>query len=89
MLFALLSGTAQAAPTTTSNSLVERAVAPTWQSQLNLDKKTPATPSGFPKLVFYEHFANYQPGAQPSKDKWTFDKGTSYPGGPANWGTGS
>ncbi|KAM7193875.1 Concanavalin A-like lectin/glucanase domain containing protein, partial [Rhypophila sp. PSN 637] len=45
-------------------------------------------PSGFPKVVFYEHFANYKRGTQPSRTKWTYDIGTSYPGGAPQWGTG-
>ncbi|KAM7194037.1 Concanavalin A-like lectin/glucanase domain containing protein [Naviculisporaceae sp. PSN 640] len=92
VLLAALLGSVSAAPTTasefSSSELLPRAVAPNWQAQLNLHKTSPATPSGFPKVVFYEHFANYKSGAQPSRDKWTFDVGTSYPGGAPQWGTG-
>ena len=46
-----------------------------------------AIPNGFSHLLFYDDFTA-PPGLQPDLSKWTFDLGTSYPGGPPNWGTG-
>lgn len=51
------------------------------------DVQNVAIPSGFSSCRFYDDFSG-PPGSQPSPDKWTFDLGTSYPGGPPNWGTG-
>lgn len=45
-------------------------------------------PNGYNKELFLEEFSAYQPGSQPSPDKWTIDTGLGYPGGPRNWGTG-
>ena len=45
-------------------------------------------PKGFKKALFVENFSLYRPGSIPSTSKWAFDLGTSYPGGPRNWGTG-
>lgn len=44
-------------------------------------------PSGFSQLVFEDDFSNQAPGSLPSTSKWTYSTGTSYPGGPARWGT--
>ncbi|GJN81897.1 hypothetical protein PLIIFM63780_005433 [Purpureocillium lilacinum] len=47
----------------------------------------PSLPSGFRDCLFYDDFL--QPaGSQPDPERWTIDTGHSYPGGPANWGTG-
>ena len=45
-------------------------------------------PYGYHSLLFVDDFSTYRPGAQPYAGKWNIDTGTSYPGGPANWGTG-
>ncbi|TDZ51759.1 Glucan endo-1,3-beta-glucosidase A1 [Colletotrichum trifolii] len=47
----------------------------------------PSLPSGFKKIVFQDDFSTQKAGALPDASKWTFDVGTSYPGGAANWGT--
>ncbi|OLN85179.1 Glucan endo-1,3-beta-glucosidase A1-like protein 3 [Colletotrichum chlorophyti] len=47
----------------------------------------PALPSGFQKIVFQDDFSTQKAGALPDSSKWTFDVGTGYPGGAANWGT--
>ncbi|KAK3937720.1 concanavalin A-like lectin/glucanase domain-containing protein [Diplogelasinospora grovesii] len=44
-------------------------------------------PRGFSKLVFGDDFNTYAAGSQPNPAKWAFDLGTSYPGGPQQWGT--
>lgn len=44
-------------------------------------------PSGFSRIVFEDDFSNQTPGSLPSTSKWTYSTGTSYPGGPARWGT--
>ncbi|WP_084723058.1 glycoside hydrolase family 16 protein [Streptomonospora alba] len=46
----------------------------------------PPPPDGW-NLVWGDDFEG-QAGALPDSDKWIVDTGTSYPGGPANWGTG-
>ncbi|KAK3179632.1 hypothetical protein K4F52_008963 [Lecanicillium sp. MT-2017a] len=46
-----------------------------------------AIPNGFVHCLFYDDFTD-PPGSPPSSSRWTFDLGTSYPGGPPNWGTG-
>lgn len=46
----------------------------------------PPTPPGW-QLVWSDDF-NGAAGTLPSSSEWIFDTGTSYPGGPANWGTG-
>lgn len=46
----------------------------------NAAAQTP--PEGFQEVLFYDDFT------APLTDNWTFDLGTSYPGGPDNWGTG-
>ncbi|KAK7432003.1 hypothetical protein QQZ08_001293 [Neonectria magnoliae] len=45
-------------------------------------------PIGFSSCLFYDDFSDQPPGSSPSSQRWTFDLGTSYPGGPANWGNG-
>ncbi|TLD17644.1 uncharacterized protein PgNI_00909 [Pyricularia grisea] len=44
-------------------------------------------PSGFNTILFSDDFSDVAPGSPPSPSKWTIDTGTSYPGGPMNWGT--
>ena len=46
----------------------------------------PPTPSGW-SLVWSDDF-NGAANTLPSSANWIIDTGTSYPGGPANWGTG-
>jgi beta-glucanase (GH16 family) len=46
----------------------------------------PPTPSGW-SLVWADDF-NGPAGSLPSSTNWIIDTGHSYPGGPANWGTG-
>ncbi|MDG4823112.1 carbohydrate-binding protein [Asanoa sp. WMMD1127] len=46
----------------------------------------PATPSGW-NLAWSDDF-NGSANTLPSSANWIIDTGTSYPGGPANWGTG-
>lgn len=46
----------------------------------------PPTPPGW-QLVWSDDFDGAG-GTLPSDSNWIFDTGTSYPGGPANWGTG-
>ncbi len=46
----------------------------------------PGTPSGW-QLVWSDDF-NGANNTLPSSSNWIIDTGTSYPGGPANWGTG-
>jgi hypothetical protein len=46
----------------------------------------PAPPTGW-QLVFSDDFAGAA-NSPPSSANWLTDTGTSYPGGPANWGTG-
>ncbi|MDH2427959.1 glycoside hydrolase family 16 protein [Sphaerisporangium sp. TRM90804] len=46
----------------------------------------PSTPSGW-SLVWSDDF-NGASGSLPSSANWIIDTGHSYPGGPANWGTG-
>ncbi len=45
-------------------------------------------PPGYRKALFIDDFSTYQPGSLPHPAKWNIDVGTSYPGGPDNWGTG-
>lgn len=61
---------------------------PNWKQFLDLDKVHPLCPSDLPEVLFYDNFATYSPGSQPSRSKWQYDIGHSYPGGPENWGTG-
>ena len=44
-------------------------------------------PAGFSRVLFEDDFSQLAAGSQPSPSKWTILTGTSYPGGPANWGT--
>ncbi|KAK0632472.1 concanavalin A-like lectin/glucanase domain-containing protein [Immersiella caudata] len=44
-------------------------------------------PSGFSKILFEDDFSLLPAGSLPSTQKWSLSLGTSYPGGPANWGT--
>jgi beta-glucanase (GH16 family) len=46
----------------------------------------PPLPVGF-AVVFSDDFTGPE-GSPPDADTWTFGIGTSYPGGPSNWGTG-
>ncbi|MUL41986.1 carbohydrate-binding protein [Streptomonospora sp. PA3] len=46
----------------------------------------PPDPQGW-NLVWSDDFEG-QAGSLPDSDDWIVDTGTSYPGGPANWGTG-
>ncbi|GAA1782641.1 glycoside hydrolase family 16 protein [Streptomonospora arabica] len=46
----------------------------------------PPDPEGW-NLVWSDDFKG-QAGSLPDADDWIVDTGTSYPGGPANWGTG-
>ncbi|WP_306206961.1 carbohydrate-binding protein [Actinoplanes sp. RD1] len=50
------------------------------------DAALPPPPSGWTQ-VWADDFTGAA-NALPSSDNWIFDTGTSYPGGPANWGTG-
>ncbi|PFH61606.1 hypothetical protein XA68_16867 [Ophiocordyceps unilateralis] len=43
---------------------------------------------GFSRCLFYDDFSGPSVGSLPSTAKWTTVRGTSYPEGPANWGTG-
>ncbi|KAK0730240.1 concanavalin A-like lectin/glucanase domain-containing protein [Lasiosphaeris hirsuta] len=44
-------------------------------------------PPGFSRIIFEDDFSKQPAGSQPSTAKWSYSVGTSYPGGPANWGT--
>ncbi|MEV4412254.1 carbohydrate-binding protein [Catellatospora sp. NPDC049609] len=55
-------------------------------SALPANASLPATPSGW-QLVWSDDF-NGANNTLPSSSNWIIDTGTSYPGGPANWGTG-
>ncbi|MGW0431232.1 carbohydrate-binding protein [Micromonospora sp. NPDC003197] len=46
----------------------------------------PSTPPGW-SLVWSDDFTGAA-GSPPAASNWIIDTGTSYPGGPANWGTG-
>ncbi|KAM7196821.1 Concanavalin A-like lectin/glucanase domain containing protein [Rhypophila sp. PSN 637] len=52
-----------------------------------MDKTHPTCPEDFPDILFYDNFASYAPDSQPSRDKWQYDLGHNYPGGPEYWGT--
>ncbi|PHH78754.1 hypothetical protein CDD80_6305 [Ophiocordyceps camponoti-rufipedis] len=45
-------------------------------------------PKGFSRVLFRDDFSNSSTGKLPSAAKWSIAVGTSYPGGPAHWGTG-
>ncbi|MFJ3231749.1 glycoside hydrolase family 16 protein [Streptomyces sp. NPDC086787] len=53
---------------------------------LPADASAPTPPSGWTQ-VFLDDF-NGPAGSGVDTANWQYDKGTSYPGGPANWGTG-
>jgi beta-glucanase (GH16 family) len=46
-----------------------------------------AVPPGFRSVIFYDDFSSVNEAGPPTSSKWTIDLGTSYPGGPARWGT--
>jgi len=46
-----------------------------------------AIPPDFRSVLFYDDFSSTPVGSLPDASKWTIDTGTSYPGGPARWGT--
>ncbi|TBL27263.1 carbohydrate-binding protein [Verrucosispora sp. SN26_14.1] len=50
------------------------------------DAAVPTPPSGW-SLVWSDDFTGAA-GTLPSSNNWIIDTGTSYPGGPPNWGTG-
>ncbi|MFI5832615.1 carbohydrate-binding protein [Micromonospora sp. NPDC051300] len=84
---------AAAAPTTTSRSrrlgLAAALVAATTALagvSMTAQAAVPAPPSGW-SLVWSDDFTGAS-GTLPSSANWIVDTGTSYPGGPANWGTG-
>ncbi len=53
---------------------------------VNANASVPPTPSGWTH-VWSDDF-NGSANSLPSSSNWIIDTGTSYPGGPANWGTG-
>ena len=53
---------------------------------LAANASVPGTPSGW-SLVWNDDFTGAA-DTLPSSANWILDTGTSYPGGPANWGTG-
>jgi len=53
---------------------------------VNANAAVPPTPSGW-NLAWSDDF-NGSANSLPSSANWIIDTGTSYPGGPANWGTG-
>jgi hypothetical protein len=55
-------------------------------SAINATAAVPPTPSGW-SLVWSDDFTGAN-NTLPSSANWIIDTGTSYPGGPANWGTG-
>ncbi|QLQ37596.1 carbohydrate-binding protein [Micromonospora robiginosa] len=85
---------AAAAPTTTSRSrrrlgLAAALVAATTALagvSMTAQAAVPAPPAGW-SLVWSDDFTGAS-GSLPSSANWIVDTGTSYPGGPANWGTG-
>ncbi|KAK3397545.1 concanavalin A-like lectin/glucanase domain-containing protein, partial [Sordaria brevicollis] len=46
-----------------------------------------ALPPGYSHILFQDDFSLLPSGSQPSPSKWIIATGTSYPNGPANWGT--
>jgi hypothetical protein len=61
----------------------------TRAAPLEQQNATVVIPAGFKSTLFSDDFSTYKAGALSSASgKWTFDTGTSYPGGPENWGTG-
>ncbi|KAK1959649.1 endo-1,3-beta-glucanase, partial [Colletotrichum sublineola] len=86
-----LSGVAKATKTSTTSSLN---AAPTASGTPGTGNGTkpggggkPTLPEGYAKIVFQDDFSTQKAGALPDASKWTFDLGTGYPGGAANWGT--
>lgn len=61
-------------------------VAATVAATMAAGASVPSTPSGW-SLVWSDDF-NGSANTLPSSANWIIDTGTSYPGGPANWGTG-
>src|SRR4051812_5573801 len=62
------------------------AVAAATAVTLPANASAPTPPSGWTQ-VFLDDF-NGAAGSGVSTADWQYDTGTSYPGGPANWGTG-
>jgi hypothetical protein len=62
------------------------AVGATVAAAIQADAALPPTPSGW-SLVWSDDFTGAA-NTLPSSTNWIVDTGTSYPGGPANWGTG-
>ncbi|MFE0517186.1 glycoside hydrolase family 16 protein, partial [Streptomyces sp. NPDC058964] len=62
------------------------AVAVATAAAPSADASAPAPPTGWTQ-VFLDDF-NGPAGSGVDTSKWQYDTGTSYPGGPANWGTG-
>jgi hypothetical protein len=58
----------------------------TVATAISANAAVPPTPSGW-SLVWSDDF-NGSANTLPSSANWIIDTGTSYPGGPANWGTG-
>lgn len=58
----------------------------TFTLALHAQAAVPPTPTGW-SLVWSDDF-NGSAGTLPSSTNWQIDLGHSYPGGPANWGTG-
>ncbi|KID94519.1 glucan endo-1,3-beta-glucosidase A1-like protein, partial [Metarhizium majus ARSEF 297] len=56
------------------------------QLPLNPESKGCRVPKGFSKLLFHDGFGDRPAGSLPSPNRWTLDLGTSYPGGPPQWG---
>jgi beta-glucanase (GH16 family) len=84
---------ASAAPSTVRRSrrrlaVVVAALATTVVATVSMTAHAavPPPPSGW-SLVWSDDFTGAA-GALPSSANWLIDTGTSYPGGPANWGTG-
>ncbi|KAK1757314.1 concanavalin A-like lectin/glucanase domain-containing protein [Echria macrotheca] len=44
-------------------------------------------PAGYSRTLFEDDFSKLPAGSLPSGNKWNIVTGTSYPGGPSNWGT--
>jgi hypothetical protein len=66
----------------TALALLGATVATGWQAAASV----PTTPGGW-TLAWSDDFTG-PAGSQPGTGDWIYDTGTSYPGGPANWGTG-
>ncbi|MGV9247361.1 glycoside hydrolase family 16 protein [Streptomyces sp. NPDC003710] len=62
------------------------AVAAATAATLPANASAPTPPSGWTQ-VFLDDF-NGAAGSSVDTSDWQYDTGTSYPGGPANWGTG-